>query len=90
MGQFFPSHYGSAVFRAKPEFLWPGEIRARSPLASPHGQRPVRGDPGPDGRVNFGAVLPGYTYSGFAVGPGEIMGLFGLLAEEDIRDRESV
>jgi hypothetical protein len=40
--------------RAKPESLWPGEFRARSPL--------------PDGRVDFGSVLSGYTNSGFAVG----------------------
>jgi hypothetical protein len=40
--------------RAKLEFLWPGEFRARSPL--------------PDGRVDFGVVLSGYTNSGFAIG----------------------
>jgi hypothetical protein len=38
---------------AKPEFLWPGEILARSPL--------------PDGRVDLGAVVSGYINSGFAV-----------------------
>jgi len=42
-----------ARFRAKPEFLWPGEFRARSPL--------------PDGRVDYGAVLSGYANSGFAI-----------------------
>jgi len=44
---------GSLHIRAKPEFLRPGEFRARSPL--------------PDGRVDFGTVLSGYTNSGFAV-----------------------
>jgi hypothetical protein len=40
-------------FRAKPESLCPGNFHARSPL--------------PEGLVDFGAVLSGYTNSGFAV-----------------------
>jgi len=38
---------GSLHIRAKPESLCPGKFRARLPL--------------PDGRVNFGALLSGYT-----------------------------
>jgi len=40
-------------FRAKPEFLWPGEFRARSPL--------------PDGRVDFREVPSRNSNSGFAI-----------------------
>ncbi len=52
-GEFFGGP--SAGARAKLESLWPGEFRARSPL--------------PDGRVDFGVVLSGYTNSGFAIKP---------------------
>lgn len=38
-----------------------------SPLSPPHGRRPVRGDPGSDGRVDLRAAAPGYSYSGIAI-----------------------
>ncbi len=47
-----PPQTGSCA-RAKLESLWPGEFHAGSPL--------------PDGRVDFGVVLSGYTNSGFAI-----------------------
>ncbi len=53
--------------RAKLESLWPGEFRARSPL--------------PDGRVDFGVVLSGYTNSGFAIIDAVNLFRFNLLFE---------
>jgi hypothetical protein len=45
----------SAGFRAKPESLCPGRFLSGAPL--------------PDGRVDFDALLSGYTIFGFAVAP---------------------
>lgn len=50
-----------------PEWAQIAWFRARFPLAPHRGRRLIPGDTGPDGRVDWRAVPPGYSYSGIAI-----------------------